>query len=454
MKKCMSVILSFMMVLMGAGGASALSGDVPAEFDAEASARRIYEHMVRGEFDAVTQLFDEAMKAALTSEALMAGYRSEIEPLGAYLAVESVDVVEAGGGIRAMLVASHEAGRAQMTCVFTPEGLIAGLGLTAQAADQAVAQPLPLALPDGAEERPLTLHEGTEMALKGALVLPAGFDETTPLVVMAQGSGVSDLDETIGPNKPFRDIAYRLAADGIASIRCDKLHYAHPELATAELTIDDEYTVTVLEALKVARAQAALGPAYLLGHSQGGLLTPYLMEKSGGGFAGGIILAGTPRQLWELMYDQSLAMLEGAPEQQIEAARAQLDAEREKLEDLQGMTPEQLVQASAFGMGGPYIAHMMQIDPIALAIDNGLPLLVLQGEEDFQVSADVDFVLWQEGLSAMGDRATFICYPGLNHIFMAAHGSIHDVMDAYGTPDLVDEQVTSDIAAWIHAQVG
>ncbi len=48
-----------------------------------------------------------------------------------------------------------------------------------------------------------------------------------PAAVMVQGSGPNDRDETIGPNKPFRDIAEGLSSDGIAVLRYDKRTYAH-----------------------------------------------------------------------------------------------------------------------------------------------------------------------------------------------------------------------------------
>ena len=39
---------------------------------------------------------------------------------------------------------------------------------------------------------------------------------------MVHGSGPNDRDETVGPNKLFRDLADSLAAYGIASLRYEK----------------------------------------------------------------------------------------------------------------------------------------------------------------------------------------------------------------------------------------
>lgn len=422
------------------------------EQDAMDSAESTYLLLTNGEYDAVLDMFDDSVKAMVTVDILAAGYASQISPAGAFEAIEESGAMLSNNTYTVQLLARHADGQILLVCVFSMEGKLVGLNFQNLSNTEPVADPLPLALPEGAQEIEVTLHKGTEKELTGALVLPEGAGADTAIVIMAHGSGTSDMDETIGPNKPFRDIAYGLAERGIASLRYDKLHFVHPELATADLTVDDEYTDTVLEALATARAQADLGPAYLLGHSQGGMLTPYLMQKSEGGFAGGIILAGTPRQLWEVMYDQNVAILEGLPEAEMSTSLAMLDAEIKKLAALDTMDANELLQTNVFGMPGPYIAHMLRIDTLALAHENNAPLLILQGEEDFQISYAVDFAAWQEGLADMGDIVTFKHYPGLSHLFMPAEGSINDAVQAYATPALVDTAVISDIADWIEAQ--
>lgn len=426
MKRIFAMVMMLSLSMTGTAGAQ-------APFDAQAAqaaAEAVYAHFVGGEYDAIHDMLDDSIKQAVTADALAAGYLSEGVPAGAFEGIADSQVSEADGVFTVVLTAQHAESQVRLICVFGPDGKLTGLNIANLGKVVEVADPLPLALPEGAEERPVTLHDGTAMALGGALVLPAGYGADTPVVIMAQGSGASDLDETIGPNKPFRDIAYGLAACGIASLWYDKLHYAHPELATADLTIDDEYTGTVLEALAVARAQTDLGPAYLLGHSLGGMLTPYLMEKSEGGFAGGIILAGTPRQLWELIRDQNLALLEGVPEETLAMANEQLAAEEDKLATLDQMDEAQLRSTAVFNLPGPYLAHMLRIDPLALAHENNLPLLILQGEEDFQVSYAIDYAAWQAGLADMGELVTYKSYPGLSHLFMPAEGSIHNVAEA------------------------
>lgn len=72
------------------------------------------------------------------------------------------------------------------------------------------------------DERDITLG-ADGYKLPGTLTLPkraVGPDACrVPCVILVHGSGPHDRDETIGPNKPFRDLAWGLAKRGIAVVR-------------------------------------------------------------------------------------------------------------------------------------------------------------------------------------------------------------------------------------------
>src|SRR5205814_6161548 len=56
------------------------------------------------------------------------------------------------------------------------------------------------------EERDIKFTSAS-VELPGTLTLPTQRTAKLPLVVLVAGSGPQDRDETIGPNKPFRDLA-------------------------------------------------------------------------------------------------------------------------------------------------------------------------------------------------------------------------------------------------------
>ncbi len=101
----------------------------------------------------------------------------------------------------------------------------------------------------------VTVGEG-KWALPGTLSIPKGTGPF-PGVVLVHGSGPNDRDESIGPNKIFRDIAWGLASQGIGVLRYDKRTFKHvkqltPELV-AEMTVKEEVIDDALLALKLMR---------------------------------------------------------------------------------------------------------------------------------------------------------------------------------------------------------
>ena len=70
------------------------------------------------------------------------------------------------------------------------------------------------------QERDITVG-ADDFKLPGTLTLPVG-KKKAPVVILVHGSGPQDRDETVGPNKPFRDLAWGLAERGIATVRYDK----------------------------------------------------------------------------------------------------------------------------------------------------------------------------------------------------------------------------------------
>ena len=122
-----------------------------------------------------------------------------------------------------------------MTCQFEKAALDTQVVFNAQAqisglffkpASTAAVTPQPTSAPTGAfREMDVTIGSG-EWATPGTLSLPTG-SGPFPGVVLVHGSGPNDRDETIGPNKPFRDLAWGLANLGVAVLRYDKRTLTH-----------------------------------------------------------------------------------------------------------------------------------------------------------------------------------------------------------------------------------
>ena len=145
---------------------------------------------------------------------------------------------------------------------------------------------------DAFSETEHTLAAGTE-AVPATLTLPHG-NGPWPAVVLLAGSGPQDRDETVGPNKPLKDLAWGLASRGIAVVRFDKITLAHPEhlATTAQITILDEYAPQARAATSTIAAQPGVDPRriVLIGHSLGGTVAPRIATAMPG-LAGVVLLA-------------------------------------------------------------------------------------------------------------------------------------------------------------------
>lgn len=363
------------------------------------------------------------------------------------------------------------AAKATLQVVFDKDELIAGLrynigGLSASA-DPAKDNP-PEPLPESVHEIELVVDAGEGYPLAARLTLPK---EGKPLatVLLLHGSGPGNMDEQIGANAPLRDLAYGLAEQGFAVLRYDKraLTYGTEIAASpdaAGMTIDEEVVADALAAVKLLRSenlqqQGIDGESiYLLGHSMSGGLLAYI-NAQGADCAGYIVFAGTPRNIWQMSMEQHLLLADeleaegDAPT--AESIRSFVQQELQRVDEVAALSDEEAKEATLFNMNAFYLRKFDQIDTIALHLADAKPVLVLQGESDRQVYM-ADFQLWQQGLAAH-EKAEFISYPGLNHLFGKYTGDpvgFSDLMAEYSQRTPVADEVIADIARWLAEQQG
>lgn len=286
-----------------------------------------------------------------------------------------------------------------------------------------------------------------EYKLPGTLVTPR---EDIPVqgitVLLVAGSGPQDMDETIGTasNKPLRDIADGLAAQGIASLRYDKRSYAAPQAFAKGVSIEAEVLEDAQAAVKLLRDHPLTKDSalYIIGHSLGGILAPQILADSPA-LQGAVIMAGSPRSIWDIIYDQNIRALAGQ-ETLSDEQRQQAAVQVRDMRD-QANAMEQSNMADVMGLPGSYIVSLNTLQLTQKAKSLTQPLFIMQGEQDVQVFADKDFVAWQ---ALLGERegVEYRLYPGLNHLFMQGKaGTVED----YNDPGQVDAGVISDIAAWL-----
>ena len=405
---------------------------------AQAIATRLLDHLDAGDYAAAEAMLDERMAAAVPADRLKAVWESLPAQAGAAKGRGEASV-SAQQGVQLVVIPLHYAQAELIAKVAVgADGRIAGF-LVQPAPPPAAATDAPYA------ERELALGDGA-LALPATLAMPKGAGPF-PAVVLVHGSGPQDRDETIGANRPFLDLARGLAERGVAVLRYEKRTRAHPQaFARGDFTVDDETTDDAVAAVDVLRAQPQVDPArvFVLGHSQGGMLAPRIAARSGH-VAGIVLFAAPARSLLDLLPEQNRYLLrEGgiSPEEQ-----AFLDDLDRKIAALRSDAP---VTAADTPLNLPpaYWRGFDRIDPVADARASTVPMLLLQGGRDFQVT-NADWQLWRKAF-ADDPRATFRHYPALNHLGIAGEGP--GSIAEYGRAGRVDATLVADIAAWIAAR--
>jgi uncharacterized protein len=310
------------------------------------------------------------------------------------------------------------------------------------------------AMPDTTGRREVEVTVGNPpWALPGTLSLPAA-DRPVPGVVVVHGSGPHDRDGTIGPNKPYRDLAEGLVAAGIATLRYDKRTLVHrTELASlgATLTVDDEVVDDALAAVDLLRGTRGVHPeaVFVLGHSLGGYLGPRIVSRAPA-VRGLIVLAGNSRGLAEVILDQTETIaLMGGPTPEAAAAIESLRRQVAVVAS-PALTAETPPTELPFGVPASYWLDLRAYEPVALAAALDRPILVMQGGRDYQVTA-ADFEGWRAGLASRVD-ATFRWFPEMSHLFIAGEGPASP--GDYVIPGQVAAVVIDTIAAWIGGITG
>lgn len=404
----------------------------------------------QGQFASATDTFDSTMRGALP-EARLQDIWTQLQAQSGAFQKQLGTRTDSQQGYRIVYVTCQfEKASIDVQVVFNTQAQISGLFF--KPASGASVTPQPSAVPTGNfTEQPVTIGSG-EWALPGTLTLPQG-SGPFPAVVLVHGSGPNDRDETIGPNKPFRDIAWGLADLGIAVLRYDKRTLVHGAkiAASAELmktfTLQQETVEDALAALQLLRQNASIDSTrlYVLGHSLGGTAAPRIAQQDES-LAGAILMAGTPRPLEDLMVEQFTYIfnLDGSQsaEESAQLQAVQTQVARIKAPDLDAATPpEELMGANA-----AYWLDLRAYQPAEVAKALNIRLLVLQGQRDYQVLAAKDYNAWRVALAGK-TNVTFKLYPDLNHLFISGQGP--STPQEYEKAGSVSAEVIRDIASWI-----
>lgn len=404
----------------------------------------------RGDYAGAAGRLGGELAGSLPAAGLERTWLGLLGQVGAFRGILRSELGSRRGEVSVTVTCSFEKGLLDFVMVVSGEGRVTFL--TTQPAADSSAYTVPDYVDAAAfGESEIRVGEGSAWPLAGSLCLPRDGGPHAG-VVLVHGSGPQDRDETIGPNKVFRDVAWGLASAGVATLRYEKRTKAYAERLTSEqaeaMTIDDEVVDDALRAAELMRKTPGIDASrvFVLGHSLGATLAPRIAQKDPA-IAGLVLMAGLTRPLEDTILDQVtyLAGLQGAPG---EAERAQIDDLTRKVARVKDMDLSVATPRGDLPLNVPaaYWLSLRGYRPAELAAGLAIPMLVLQGGRDYQVTADGDFPAWRAALEGKVGTSLKL-YPHLNHAFMPGEGPPSPA--DYLAPGHVRSDVVSDIVRWI-----
>lgn len=389
---------------------------------------------------AMTQC-DSVMKEHLDEKRLAKLWTDLESRMGVFQSVARVKVEEAGVYHRVNLICRFESGKLNILVVLNAQKQVAGLWFLPVKAPK---YEVPDYVDTTAFREQQVKFGSAGWQLPGVFSIPEN-GSSFPAVVLVHGSGPNDRDETIGPNRPFRDLAWGLASRGILVFRYDKRTKIHgSKMINKVVTVENEVIEDALSAVQLLRQRNDVDQKkiFVLGHSLGAMLAPEIGSRAEG--VAGIIMMAAPARTLEEVTSYQLPYLQALKPVQTKKEKAQLDSILTLLKKIRNETlPDSI---NVLGARAQYYYDLHKRNQITFAKLLKMPCLLLQGGRDYQVTPD-EFKIWQKELA--GHRnCRFINYPALNHLFIAGKGK--------STPaEYMDKQrhvfakVIEDIAAWI-----
>lgn len=254
-----------------------------------------------------------------------------------------------------------------------------------------------------------------------------------PVALIIPGSGPTDRDgnSPLGVQaSTYRLLAEGLAAEGISSVRIDKrgLFGSGTAVPDPNAVVIDDYVTDTASWVSLIRERTGAPCVWLIGHSEGGLVALAAARKVDN-LCGLVLIASPGRPMGEIIKTQLRANPANAP----------LIAAADQVIDL--LTSGQRVDVSNLPQPllplfhpaiQDFLISAFALDPSKLVAQIQLPILILQGGKDLQVSS-----FDAELLKAANPNATLKVLPDANHVLKDVEGdSPAENLAAYSASDL------------------
>ncbi|TSI11672.1 DUF3887 domain-containing protein [Lysinibacillus sp. BW-2-10] len=458
-KSLRKIILATTLGVAGVGGSvfiqePAFAQEVTAKVEYETKAKEFLNFALEGNWDSAYNYLNDNLKAVASKDIFQLSWNNLSSSFGKIKSSSIKDIKQMGLHTRVTFTVIAENSPFELFFNLDKDGKIDDMTVVFPAGPVQYVNPS-YDHPENYTEQEVLVGEGT-FTLPGVLTLPKG-DGPFPVVVLVQGSGPHDMDESFFGFKPFKDIAVGLANEGIAVLRYEKRTMTHPikTASNPKMTIQEETVLDANFAVEKLKKipQIDSQNIFVLGHSQGAFALPFILENDkNGDIKGGIVAAGPAGKFQDLLLwqnEQSLvrAKQEGAPKEQLEALEANLAFWKEQVGLINNPQYSTENPPPNFQLGSPnWWFEMRDFEAPKFSATQDVPLFVIQGGKDFQVPAD-HLNEWKSTLKDR-DNVEYQLYPNMHH-FLVDNVNATSTPTDYYTPGNVPETLLKDISQWV-----
>ena len=274
--------------------------------------------------------------------------------------------------------------------------------------------------------------------IAGTLTIPNQAGKI-PVALIIAGSGPTDRNgnSPLMKSESLQKLAYGLAANNIASLRFDKRGIGASQSAMkseADLRFED-YINDAKGWIELLKKDDRFSKVIVAGHSEGSLIGMIAALDLAHGF---ISMAGAGKSADKLLKE----LLSAQPAEVKDPSFPIIDSL------VMGKTVQH-VPINLFTLFRPsiqpYMISWFHYDPQAELKKLTIPILVIQGTNDLQVTVD-DAKL----LAKANEHAQLLLIQNMNHIFRIVEGDKKENLATYITPELpISDELVKSIAQFI-----
>ncbi|MDX1277827.1 alpha/beta hydrolase [Oceanihabitans sediminis] len=274
--------------------------------------------------------------------------------------------------------------------------------------------------------------------IDGTLLNPNDNSKSALAIIIA-GSGPTNRDgnQNFLQNNSLKKLAEGLTNQGIATFRYDKRIVKQIRKGKVDENIMfDDFVTDAKSVLDYFKEKDNFSKIYIIGHSQGSLVGMIAAKDNADGF---ISLAGAGQSIDGVIVEQ---VTKAAP-------MFTEDCERifEILKQNKTTTDYPPALASIFDISlQPFMSNWMQYNPVEILKELDMPILIVNGTKDLQVSVDE-----AKSLKEASESAEIKIIENMNHILFTIEGDNLENSKSYNESfRKINPEVIETIVSFIH----